>query len=431
MTNLKAFILIEDKEKEFDVIIKNKYSIQIIVEADMPKEIRLIKTFDENGKKISMVNCHRKSFSTQKEGFTSFTYKCSYVITDWLDELDFDIMELSVHFREVDYMWIKNRYNPSIKSDNIILKKKSKCHSIYDNDLFVMTVRELYGVNSNENGQTIINFPCRIVLSFKDRIKIVEAFEYIKKLESCFGFMVGHKLNLLSAGINTKDEKHYEILSPYIKEYKDCKEINSYILDLHGSLIKDIVKCYFEEPYLPVAINNFYEYIYNPLDPILEFISLCNSIEILSNHDKYKSRINKFSNRMSEDKKKNNKTFNKILNKTTDEETDLLRNIYNFDNVSFKDKLAYFFYNNFELPINENSNSFLSKLKNTRNFYVHGTKNPIFNYDETEVASLLLRAILYIEILKVCKPRIFNSNDIIITSNKKTIQNCFNYFKLL
>lgn len=427
---MKAFISIDNKEKEYDVIIKNKYLIQIIVDSHMPNEIKLIKTFDENGKKISMVNCHKKSFLAQKGGLTIFTYRCSYIITDWVKDLEFHIKGLSVHFREVDYMWIRNQYKLGIEID-FLIKKKSKNHLIYENDMFLMTVQELHGVESNDNGQIIINFPCRIFLSFKEKIKITKAFEYIKKLECCFGFMVGHKLNLLSVVISTKDEKYYDILSPYIKEYKDCKEINSNILDLHGSLISEIVKCYFEDHYLHVAINNFYEYIYNSLDPILEFISLCNSIEILSNHDKYKSKINKFSNELSENKKKNNKIFKNILTKTTNEETKLLREIYNFDNVSFKDKLAYYFFNNYELLINERNNKFLSKLKNTRNFYVHGTKKPIFNYDETEVVSILLRAVLYIEILKVCKPRIINSTYVIITANKETIQNCFSYFELL
>lgn len=428
---LKAFILINDKEKKYDVIIKNKYLIQIITESRMPSDIKLIKTFDENGKKISMINCRKKSLSIQKDGLTSFTYKCSYILTDWLEDLDLDINGLSVHFREVDYMWIKHQYKPDLINDNIILKKKIKSHSIYDNNLFVMSVHELYGINTNENGQTVINFPCRISLSFKEKINLTESFKYIKQLESCFGFMVGHKLNSLSVNIKINDERNLEILSPYIKEYKDCKEKNSNIVDLDSSLIKKIVKGYFEDSYLRVAINNFYEYIYNSLDPILEFISLCNSVEILSNHDEYKSKIIRFSKKMSKSKKRNNKIFENILQKTTDEERRMLKNIYSLDNTSLKDKLAYLFHHNFELQINKNSIQFLSKLNNTRNFYVHGTKRKIFNYDETEVASILLRASLYVEILKICEPEIVNNDNIIITANKETIKNCFNYFKLL
>lgn len=430
---MKAFVFFKDKEHEYDVIInknKNKYSIKISVDTNLPDNIEIIKTYDENGKKISMISCHMSSYSVRENGLTSITYESSYVIDNWIENMDVSLKELSIHFREVDYMWIKNRYRLDINK-HILAKKKPKYHLLYKNEHFQISVQELYENSYNENGQTILNFPCKIFFEFEKEINIKSIFEYIRKAECCFGFMVGYKLNLLSIDIKDTNNEYYKVITPYIKEYSDCREIHSHILDLHGSLINNIVNNYFKDSYLQVCINNFYEYIYNTLDSILEFTSLCNNIEILSNHNEYQSKIVHYSNKISDNRKKSNLIFNKILKKINADEKKFLNGIYNLNYTSLRDKLLYFFYNDYNLVNNDSTKKFINKIVNTRNYYVHGGRKTKFDYDEIIVVSILLRAVLYLSILKICNKKIVKSDYVIVTSNKATINNCYAYFKLV
>ncbi len=141
---------------------------------------------------------------------------------------------------------------------------------------------------------------------------------------------------------------------------------------------------YFNDEHIKVVIDVFYEYIYNELNSVLKFTSLVNCIELLLNNSVFKSQTNK---------------------------------------LNLKEKVEFIFYNKMKLTPTEKFNKFITKIKDTRTFYVHGEiKNIKFDYNEITLVNQILKSCIYLLILESCGLEIYNSNFLIVINNKEIIE---------
>ena len=227
---------------------------------------------------------------------------------------------------------------------------------------------------TDSRNKATIATSAEIVITFKEKkLKYGDIFEYVRKIENIFGFIVGNKLNLISMEIF--DDDFREIRYRYLKEKKLCKDNESDLTDIHSiKLIKQLVKSYFEDEYISVCIDNYYEYLYNDLFSVLKFTSSISVLEILAKQGKYLNKIKAFNKKENKINNENDKVIKKIKEKLETNEKELIDKLYTKNGISLRFILRFFFEKIFLCENNYETSKFIDRIIRTRIYYVHGGK---------------------------------------------------------
>ena len=285
-------------------------------------------------------------------------------------------------------------------------------------------------MTDSRNKANIIT-PAKIVITFKEkRLEYDDIFEYVRKIENIFGFIVGSKLNLISMDIFDNDFK--EIRYRYLKEKKLCNDNESDLTDIHSiKLIKRIVKSYFEDEYISVCIDNYYEYLYNDLSSVLKFTSSISVLEVLAKQEKYLNKIKAFNKKENKSNKETDKIINKLNEKLEPNEKELINKLYTKNGISLRFILRFFFEKIFLCENNYETSKFIERIIKTRIYYVHGgTKNKALDEDELYYVSELLGSMIYLLIIKNISPSIFEKCWCIVEIHKMKIRNILKILKI-
>ena len=416
---------VKDKENEFklDGIIKrvnNKFSVELEVPSgvELNSTITNIKgNFNELGN-ITLVNNKNLSIKTNSNNseFAIYEYEAGYIISSHIDQQNIQIKSMQLYFKEFDYFFIKDGYKIDIENiDNqLTITQKYKSEVLLENENLCIEYIKTAGIKKDEYGHNLFLNPSKVKMIFKKPLKLPQIFEEIARLESCFGFVIDKKMNLIDIEVCDVNERDYSIIAPFQKAYEEIILDEFQVVDIDSKeLLKLILKMYYQNQRIATAVNMYYEYIYNDLDIILEFTSLVNTLELLLTDEKYKEELQVYAINNNEQLKSNNENMMKIFKKLTKKQCNFIKSFYRFENVELRDKIKYIFYNIFKLEESESSDKYISKIINTRNYYVHGgNKENTFNNVDTFCTNYLLRSVLYVLISDFCS---INTNTIIET----------------
>lgn len=346
--------------------------------------IEYIHTYINFHEKITLIanNLINSIHTSLNDKTIILSYKSSFVLTDWHIPSRLKIKSFKIHFREIDSIYIEEPYKFDVTKKSVYIN--SYATKLYENSSLKISVSQCHNFNRTVYKDLIIRSPYMLIYDFKKEIDIDKMFEYIRQTENCFGFIIGHKLSLIGISILDSKSKKIEMFLPYMKNLQKCKEITPSITSLDDNLIQKILPKYFNDEHIKVVIDVFYEYIYNELNSVLKFTSLVNCIELLLNNSVFKSQTNK---------------------------------------LNLKEKVEFIFYNKMKLTPTEKFNKFITKIKDTRTFYVHGEiKNIKFDYNEITLVNQILKSCIYLLILESCGLEIYNSNFLIVINNKEIIE---------
>ena len=196
-------------------------------------------------------------------------------------------------------------------------------------------------------------------------------------------------------------------------------------------LIKRIVKSYFEDEYISVCIDNYYEYLYNDLSSVLKFTSSISVLEVLAKQEKYLNKIKAFNKKENKSNKETDKIINKLNEKLEPNEKELINKLYTKNGISLRFILRFFFEKIFLCENNYETSKFIERIIKTRIYYVHGgTKNKALDEDELYYVSELLGSMIYLLIIKNISPSIFEKCWCIVEIHKMKIRNILKILKI-
>lgn len=386
-------IIIEEKSisKEFDGELDLKdFSIKVksTFDVTLNNNYTYIKVETTNGEKYTLFNCSLFAYHSN----TIYSYEFFYYINGWVDKYKFTIDSFSLVFNELQYIPSKSRV---FFSDNTItIDTKEVKETLYENKDLIIYYTELPGIDDKTNVFEYIYNKC-IFVQCKKTFLLDDLFIVKRYIENILGFAISKKMTLNELCAYDNKKRIYTIVTKSISNKRF--EVIPYISDL--SIIKNIFKNYFEENRFKLAIDAYYENIFNELDPVLVLINLCNCMEIIGHnkviYDDYK--LYKDENR-------------KILSKNTEMKCGIKKLLFFLQNKienkpdSLKEKLYYFFVTS--LHKHEKKDNYIkciSKINRTRNYYVHGNNySSIYQYNELYVINDLLKYMLHLLIFRIC-----------------------------
>lgn len=413
---------------------ENNYYIYVELKENDPRENNygVIYSYNEESKKITLVNCYFIASNHIRENDVAiYKYKVDYVIDGWIENIHSNsINQIYLYFYELDRVFIKDQIKENLSKNGLKIKANKTIIHLYENDKFKIEVYKLPNMTDSRNKVTIAT-PAKIVITFKEKkLEYGDIFEYVRKIENIFGFIFGNKLNLISMEIF--DDDFREIRYRYLKEKKLCKDNESDLTDIHSiKLIKQLVKSYFEDEYISVCIDNYYEYLYNDLSSVLKFTSSISVLEILAKQDKYLNKIKAFNKRENKINNENDKVIKKIKEKLEPNEKELIDKLYTKNGISLRFILRFFFEKIFLCENNYETSKFIDRIIKTRIYYVHGgKKNKELNEDELYYVSELLGSMIYLLIIKIISPSIFEKGWCIVEMHKMRIRNILKILKI-
>lgn len=392
---IDGIIISADCEVVVDVY---KYRISLRSKGQCyPRYIDHIQTSFLDNKEIALVGCDLISTYSGLD-FVNYTYSASYVLFGSFNVETGGVKQLLVRFDKVTSL-TRERFVPQYDERDFRVNRKTYSNLLYENKQYSIELQS--GFNSLEASleKTIFNRATYIVFSFKNHIKIGRIFEYIRYAECIFGFIICRKLGLNSIRISDGDNV-FDIVTPYMKEYVEYDNPNVLIKDTKK--IKKVIEKYFSDPILAACIDNYYEYLYNDLDPVFKYASLCNQFEMLSSCKFYCQRIRKYTDRMfADERKKREKSFNSILSKMDDNEQRLLKQSVEINKLSLRDKLRFLLFTNNGYKVTPETEDFIKKVAKNRNLLVHGgKKKDEFDRNQMFFVNKYLRAALTVSIIK-------------------------------
>lgn len=413
---------------------ENNYYIYVELKEDVPREdnYEVIYSYNEKSKKITLVNCYLIASNHIIENDVAiYKYKVNYTIDGWIENIHSNsINQIYLYFYELDRVFIKEQIKEKLSKNGLKIKANNTIIHLYENDKLKIEVYKLPSMTDSRNKANIIT-PAKIVITFKEkRLEYDDIFEYVRKIENIFGFIVGSKLNLISMDIFDNDFK--EIRYRYLKEKKLCNDNESDLTDIHSiKLIKRIVKSYFEDEYISVCIDNYYEYLYNDLSSVLKFTSSISVLEVLAKQEKYLNKIKAFNKKENKSNKETDKIINKLNEKLEPNEKELINKLYTKNGISLRFILRFFFEKIFLCENNYETSKFIERIIKTRIYYVHGgTKNKALDEDELYYVSELLGSMIYLLIIKNISPSIFEKGWCIVEIHKMKIRNILKILKI-
>lgn len=401
----------------------NKFfaSVEVPEGDSLPSVITNMKGFFEGIGTITMMYNQNISVSCHQDNpnISTYIYESDFVICGSIDEDILRIKGMSVYFKENDYFFISDKHTIDFNSEYFKIIQNSIQCTLLDDNIKIEYVRNA-GINIDQFGQKIFKNPVYINIHFKENISLNDLFEQLRKIECVFGFVFGRKVHLIDLGILSCDDVEYDVITPSKKLFTDVVVSETPIVDLTSlELLKDILMVYYSDHHVASAINMYYEYLYNDLDSIFEFTSLINTIELVMSSKFYKTKVKdytlKYNTKLVED--------NKIMKEVVDgvktlEQKELIESFYNYERVGLRDRIKYIFERVFKLTTGTVSDKYISSIINTRNYYVHGTKNGnVLNSANLVSTKHLLRNILYLLIVYSCS----NEINFLISSCKELI----------
>lgn len=401
------------KEIELDGVIrgiKNKFYVEIIVPNDIKLEpiISNIKGEYNFKGKVTLVNNSKSSIrvSANNPNENIYVYEVGYLISDYVDEKDILISSMSIYFKELDNFFVEDRFHINVEKmeTELTITQKYNKEVLLEDDNIIVEYQRNAGIGHDEWGHTLFLNPAILNITFKSEIHLSKVFEEISRIERVLGFVIDKKMNLIETTLLDSNGKIHELIVQFQKEYNDIKLDSFFIVDLNSKqLLKDTLKKYYSDNRIAGAINMFYEYIYNDLDDVFEFTSLVNTLELILTDKKHEKQLEKYVEETNEKLKLNNKKMKKILEVLSLEQGNFIKQFYKFKNVELRDKIKYVLYLLFGLKESEGSEKFISKIINTRNYFVHGgNQNNILKPIEMVGTKHLLKTILYVLIINIC-----------------------------
>lgn len=215
---------------------ENNYYIYVELKEDVPREdnYEVIYSYNEKSKKITLVNCYLIASNHIIENDVAiYKYKVNYTIDGWIENIHSNsINQIYLYFYELDRVFIKEQIKEKLSKNGLKIKANNTIIHLYENDKLKIEVYKLPSMTDSRNKANIIT-PAKIVITFKEkRLEYDDIFEYVRKIENIFGFIVGSKLNLISMDIFDNDFK--EIRYRYLKEKKLCNDNESDLTDIHS-----------------------------------------------------------------------------------------------------------------------------------------------------------------------------------------------------
>lgn len=425
---MKLKIINKNETIELDGIIKRNKN-KFFIEIEVPDNIKLdsiisnIKGYYNSIGNITLINNKNISARGSKEqpNITIYEYEAGYAISSYIDENAILIKSMLIYFKELDYFFVKDKYDIDVEKmrEQLTITQKYQSEELLNNERVLINYNKMARISHDDAGHILFLNPAKLSLVFHKSLKLPQILEEITKLENCFGFVIGRKMNLIEVNICDSTGIYHDLIVPFQKEYNDVLLNEFYVVDLNSKqLLKDILKQYYSNNCIAATINMFYEYIYNDLDNIFEFTSLVNTLELVLTDKKYNDNMKKYTLENNEELKENNKKMYEIFERITEEQCKFIKKFYKFENIELRDKLRYIFYNQFNLEQNCNSEEYISKIIKTRNYYVHGgNKDKTLDGVDMICTEFLLKNILYILIMEVCS----DESNCMIDSYKLTI----------
>lgn len=418
---------------ELDGTIK-KVKSKFFVEIEVPNNITLdsiitnIKGYYNSIGNVTLLNNKNISLkgSQANPAITIYEYEVGYVISSHINEDTILFKSMIIYFKELDYFFVEDEYKINIEkmSEELTITQKYRSEELLHNEKISINYNRTAGISNDEAGHILFLNPAKLLLIFSEPIKLSQIFDEITKIETCFGFIIGRKMNLIEVNLVDSTGTYNELIVPFQKDYNEIILSEFYVVDLNSKqLLKDTLDQYYTNNRIAAAINMFYEYIYNDLDNIFEFTSLVNTLELILTDPKYYEDIKKYTVENNEELKANNKKMYEIFECISKEQCDFIKRFYRFTNVELRDKLKYIFYNKFKLLQNNNSEEYISKIIKTRNYYVHGgNKDKTLDGVNMVCTKILLKNILYSLIIEICS----DESNCIIDSYRLTIPTVYN-----
>lgn len=430
---MKLKISNNEKNIELDGVIR-KIKSKFFVEIEVPDNIKLdliiknIQGYYNSIGNVTLLNNKNIVVKSSKynSSITIYEYEVGYVIEGHIDEDTILFNTMTIYFKELDYFFVEDTYKINLEkmSEEFTITQKYKSEDLLSNEKISIKYNRTAGISHDEAGHILFLNPAKILLKFNEPMKLPQLFEEITKIEACFGFIIGRKMNLIEVNLCDSAGVHHELVLRFQKDYNEILLNEIHVVDLNSKqLLKDVLTQYYSNSRIAASINMFYEYIYNDLDDILEFTSLVNTLELILTDKKYNDDIKKYTLENNEELKENNEKMRKIFECISKEQCKFITSFYRFENVELRDKIKFIFYNKFKLQQNEKSEEYISKIIKTRNYYVHGgEKNKILNGVNMVSTKFLLRNMLYILIVEICS----NESNITVDSYRMMIPIIYN-----
>ncbi|MBE5820080.1 MAG: hypothetical protein E7310_04650 [Clostridiales bacterium] len=436
---MKLIINNNGKEIELDGVIrgiKNKFFVEIIVPNDIKLEpiISNIKGEYNFKGKVTLINNSKSSIrvSANNPNESIYVYEVGYLISDYVDEKDILISSMSIYFKELDKFFIEDRFEIDTEKmeKELTITQKYRKEILLDDENLIIEYNRDAGIDYDEAGHILFLNPAKLSISFKKQIKLPRVFEEMSKIEKVLGFVFNRKMNLMETILLDSNGEIHELIVQFQKDYNDIKLDSFFIVDLNSKqLLKDTLKKYYSDNRIAGAINMFYEYIYNDLDNIFEFTSLVNTLELILTDKNYEKKVKKYAVETNEKLKLNNKKMREILEILSEEQGSFLKEFYKFNNVELRDKIKYVLYCLFKLKESKESEKFISKVINTRNYFVHGGKEQnVLQPIEMVGTKYLLKTILYVMIIDICTTESNSHVDALVLSVPTIYDNIINMF---
>lgn len=410
---MKLIINNNEKNIEVDGVIRginNKFYVEIRASNDIKLEPIIMNIKGEyNFKgKVTLIDNRNSSVrgSASNPNESIYIYDVGYLISGYVDEKDILISEMSIYFKELDYFFVEDEYKIDVKKmkTELTITQKYNSEILLDNQNISIQYNKTAGIDHDLAGHILFLNPSKLNIVFKSAINLPQVFDEISKIEKVFGFVFNKKMNLIETIIIDNRGEYHDLIVKFQRDYNDVKVDDFSIVDLNSKqLLKDVLKKYYSDKRIAGAIKMFYEYIYNDLDNIFEFTSLVNTLELILSDKEYKEKTEEYAISTNEKLRQNNKKMNEIFSLISEEQKVFIKQFYRFNNVELRDKINYVFYNVFNLKQSENSAKYISKIINTRNYFVHGgEKNNILSPINMMETKELLKMVLYILIINIC-----------------------------
>lgn len=372
--------------------------------------------FEDLGIMTCVNNIRKEDDDIVKSSGNILKYECGYVVTGRINPSEVLVQEIQMHFKEFDEFFVNSRYKdkiiyPNQKCNKWLMQQKLIHKKLYENEILSIYYYNVPKYSKDKYGEGIYINSVWVRINFKEPIQLSQLDENIRKIENCFGYLLKRKMNLIDLNIIDQDNELHSVIKKNMKFYDEIKWEDLLVVDISSlEILKRIIHQYYENKIFASCINTFYEYIYNDLDIIFEFTSIINSLEMLCTNEKYKKKIITYSQKNNSNLIANNKKMKKLEKKIKsvidDEDLSFLKSLYNEKYTSLRDKLEYIFFEIFELEKNDKSQKYISKIINTRNYFVHGkNEDKILEGVELYVSKEFVNNILYILLMKNCTTR--------------------------
>lgn len=314
-----------------------------------------------DGKVFTLCDCKLQS----SYNLSYYPYTFSYYLQGKYD-IDNDIIkEYSFEFNEFQSTANNGRISQENDGKKLVINNEQIIKILYENENYKILYKESpYYIRSNR----VLECQFKKVISIinKKELKLNDLFLNMRRIENILGFLIRLKMTINRVWIS-KDEKVFFEMRTNNMSLKQFN-VTPYIQEL--DILEILIKKYYEDEKFSIAIDYFYEYIYNNSDYTVLFIELCNCMDILSDSKTFSSNIKSNINIIRDQIAKHY-----IDNHLTNESFDNFRKRLNRKRISLFEKLYFYLivYMKKDSYANEYLNYILS-INSTRNYYVHGTK---------------------------------------------------------